>query len=96
MTTILIKPYTFTELAKLYGVSRKTMHRWVRPFRDTIGELQGRYFLVDQVKIIFDKIGYPFETDVQKSLMHEKKSKKVWASERSVGKYWRQTGINLD
>jgi hypothetical protein len=59
MTVIIIKPYTVCGLARLYGVSSKTMHRWIKPFRHIIGEPPGNYFLVSQVKIIFEKLDYP-------------------------------------
>jgi hypothetical protein len=54
-----IRPYTTKELATIYGVCDKTLKKWMKPFALIIGEKQGRYFTVVQVKTIFDKIGVP-------------------------------------
>src|SRR6478736_6090587 len=85
--SILIKPYTPAQLAKVYKVDRRTLHRWLKPFREFIGEMNGNYFSIEQVKIIFGKIALPFTTTVLKNFSKERKSKKVWASERNIGKY---------
>jgi transposase-like protein len=54
-----IKPYTTKELAAIYGVCDKTLKKWMKPFAVEIGEKQGRYYTVAQVKTIFEKIGVP-------------------------------------
>jgi len=54
-----IKPYSPAELARIYGVSKKTMNRWLKPHRGGIGERQGLYYTTLQVKIIFEKLGLP-------------------------------------
>lgn len=54
-----IKPYTTKELASIYGVCDKTLKKWMKPFSADIGEKQGRYYTVAQVKMIFEKIGVP-------------------------------------
>lgn len=56
---VLIRPYTLKELASLYGVGWRTLKRWLVPFREEIGEKNGRYFSIPQVKKIFEKIDYP-------------------------------------
>ena len=56
-----IRAYSLKELAIIYGISRKTFKRWIIPFFDEIGERQGRYYNVAQVKIIFNKLGVPFK-----------------------------------
>ncbi len=33
-----IRPMTLKELAAIYGVSRSTMYRWIKPHRQEIGE----------------------------------------------------------
>ncbi len=58
-TLILLKPYTLKEMCVLYGVCRFTFRKWLKPFENQIGEKQGIYFSINQVKIIFDKLGYP-------------------------------------
>ena len=63
MTTITnetaVKAYSITELAALYGMSTKTIRTWLKPYTKEIGERQGRYFTILQVRIIFEKIGMP-------------------------------------
>lgn len=54
-----IRPYSAKELAGIYGVCDKTLMKWMKPFAQNIGEKQGRYFTVAQVKIIFEKLGVP-------------------------------------
>jgi transposase-like protein len=54
-----IKHYSTKELAKFYGVCDKTLLKWMKPFANDIGQRQGRYFTVAQVKIIFEKLGEP-------------------------------------
>ena len=54
-----MKHYSTKELARFYGVCDKTLLKWMKPFSNAIGQKQGRYFTVAQVKIIFDKLGMP-------------------------------------
>jgi transposase len=54
-----IRPYSTKDLAAIYGVCVKTMNRWIKPFAETIGTKNGRFYSVAQVKIIFDKLGVP-------------------------------------
>lgn len=58
-TTIAIKPYSLTELAAIYGVTVRTIKKWIAPFEKETGEKIGRYYNALQVKIIFDKLGLP-------------------------------------
>ena len=54
------RPMTKTELAILYGVSTKTLNKWIKPFKAEIGAIAGTYILtVNQVRTIFEKIGEP-------------------------------------
>ena len=54
-----MKHYSTKELAQFYGVCDKTLLKWMRPFADDIGQKQGRYYTVAQVRIIFEKLGLP-------------------------------------
>lgn len=54
-----VKPYTLKEIASIYGVCDKTLKRWLKPFKEEIGERQGRFYNVTQVRVIFDKLGVP-------------------------------------
>ncbi|MDB5274462.1 MAG: hypothetical protein JWO58_2829 [Chitinophagaceae bacterium] len=54
-----IKPYNLKDLSTIYGVCDKTLKKWLVPFEKEIGQKQGRYFNINQVKIIFDKLGVP-------------------------------------
>jgi len=54
-----LKPYTLKELARIYGVSTKTMHRWMEPFEKELGPKRGRYYTIPQVKMFFDNLSLP-------------------------------------
>ena len=54
-----VRPYTYKELTQLYGVSKKTLLRWLRPFKEEIGEKTGRYYTTKQVDTIFQRVGFP-------------------------------------
>ena len=54
-----VKPYNLKDLASIYGVCDKTFKKCLVPFEGEIGEKQGRYFSITQVKIIFEKLGLP-------------------------------------
>lgn len=54
-----IKPYSLTELSRLYGISNGIMKRWLAPHNEIIGEKVGRLYNTLQVKIIFEKLGLP-------------------------------------
>ena len=59
MSTIKLKPYTVLELARLYGVSDRTMKKWIKPFEAEIGIKIGYFYTIAQVKIIFERLGTP-------------------------------------
>ncbi|MGN7787191.1 hypothetical protein ACTJIJ_21840 [Niabella sp. 22666] len=56
---IKLKPYSLSELADIYEVCVRTIKRWLLPHQHRIGERQGRYYTVKQVKIIFEQLGMP-------------------------------------
>ncbi|MCC7301111.1 MAG: hypothetical protein IT233_00570 [Bacteroidia bacterium] len=56
---IKLKPYSMTELARIYGVDPRTLKKWLVPFEKEIGIKQGRFFQIPQVKLIFDKLSLP-------------------------------------
>ena len=58
-TSIPLKPYSLTELSKLYSVCIKTIKKWMKPFTEEIGEKNGRFYTINQVKVIFLRIGLP-------------------------------------
>jgi len=57
-----LTPLTTSQLSGLYGVTRKTLNKWLAPFSSVIGEKIGRFYNVAQVKIIFNRLGVPNET----------------------------------
>jgi hypothetical protein len=59
--TIAVKPYSLTEMSKMYDVCTRTMKKWLLPFEGQIGKKQGRYFTIAQVTMILDKLGLPTE-----------------------------------
>jgi hypothetical protein len=54
-----LRPYTIAELAIVYGVCKRTLRKWLKPFLADIGKRQGHFYSIAQVKIIIDKIGLP-------------------------------------
>jgi transposase len=54
-----IRPYSLTELSRLYGISNGIMKRWLAPHTEIIGEKVGRFYNALQVKTIFEKLGLP-------------------------------------
>ena len=54
-----IRPYLPVEIARLYGIDRKTFRRWLKPYEEAIGERKGNYFTALQVRVIFEKLGLP-------------------------------------
>ena len=55
------KPFTCTELATLYNVSRKTFRTWLLPHMNIIGEKKAKYFTTRQVRLIYRVLGFPYE-----------------------------------
>lgn len=60
-TKILLKPYSISELARIYSVDPRTFKKWLVPFQNEIGMKHGRFFQIPQVKLIFDKLSIPVE-----------------------------------
>jgi hypothetical protein len=58
---IKLRPYTVLDLAKMYEVSDKTMKKWIKPFENEVGEKNGYFYSIAQVKMIFEKLGAPGE-----------------------------------
>ena len=54
-----IKPCSLKELSNIYGVTVRTIKKWIAPHDKKIGKKIGRYYNALQVKIIFEKLGLP-------------------------------------
>ncbi len=57
--TFPLKAYSVKQLSELYGVSAKTFRRWLSPFKKDVGEKQGNFFNISQVKCIVSHLGVP-------------------------------------
>ena len=55
-----IRAMSKTELANAYQVSLKTFAKWIKPFKEKIGDYLGRTYTPKQVRIIFESLGEPF------------------------------------
>ena len=53
------RTYSVKEMAGLYEVSKKTLNKWLSPFKKEIGERRGHFYNPKQVGIIFEKLGLP-------------------------------------
>jgi transposase len=60
-----LKHYTLRELAKFYGVCEKTFKKWITPFLSEIGEKNGKFYSIAQVRIIFQKLELPSYYEVE-------------------------------
>lgn len=56
---VIIRPCFHKELAAAYGVSTKVLRTWLKPYLHEIGKRNGYYYSLEQLFIIFEKIGYP-------------------------------------
>jgi len=58
-----IKAMLPSEIARLYGVSVRTLNNWLRPFRkgDVLKREKSKYYTPKQVEYIFDCLGQPFK-----------------------------------
>jgi transposase len=54
-----IRPYSCKEMASMYKVDRRTFKRWIDRFQSELGEKQGYFFSISQVKLIFGKLSLP-------------------------------------
>lgn len=58
-TQNLNQPMTITRLAGLYGVSRPTMRKWIKPLLSQLGGMVGKLYNLRQVKVIMRHLGTP-------------------------------------
>ena len=58
-TPVDIKPYTISELARLYSIHRKTMGKWLNFLQGGLGSKLGNKFSILQVETIFQIFGTP-------------------------------------
>lgn len=56
---IQLKAYSTSELARLYGVSCRTLKKWILLHEIDVGRRVGRFYTISQVKTIFEKLGWP-------------------------------------
>jgi transposase-like protein len=67
-----LKPYSVTDLAKIYGVCNRTFKKWVKEIKE-VAPKKGRYYSIPQVKIIFENMKIPthitVEVETQKTEM---------------------------
>ncbi|MES2565474.1 MAG: hypothetical protein V4565_01330 [Bacteroidota bacterium] len=54
-----LKAYSKKELAEKYSISIRTFNTWMKPFEEKVGAKRGRYYTVNQVKIILEALGLP-------------------------------------
>jgi hypothetical protein len=59
LPSIIIKPYTLGELAHIYNVTTHTVRTWLKAHEMFIGKRIGRTYTTLQVKIIYERLGFP-------------------------------------
>ncbi len=57
--SIKLKPYSVKELSAIYEVNEQTFRNWLIPFKEELGERRGNFYTVNQVELIFKKLGVP-------------------------------------
>lgn len=57
--TIELRPYSMKEIYNLYGISWYVFKTLLKEFEQELGPLNGKYYTVNQVQLIFKKIGIP-------------------------------------
>lgn len=65
------RPYKFKELCAIYKVSPKTFRKWIRLFCRKVGKLNGHYFQIWQVRIIFSKLDVPAEWEIDNDFFED-------------------------
>lgn len=56
---IKVRRYKLIELAAIYEVDRRTFRGWLDKFKDELGERDGHYYSIPQVKLIFSRLELP-------------------------------------
>lgn len=54
-----LQRYAHNKVAAMYGVSRQTLYRWLKPIADELGKRHGNRYSIEQVKVIFARFGVP-------------------------------------
>ena len=65
--TITARPCTKTDLGMVYGVHRKTISKWIKPFVQEVDKRLSHYYTQAQVEFIFQKLGTPKNFDFEKA-----------------------------
>jgi hypothetical protein len=61
---LIIKPYRLIDLAAIFDVNHKTMHRWISKHPQELGRRDGYYFSVQQVRFCIEQFGLPQKINV--------------------------------
>jgi hypothetical protein len=67
--SICARPCTNVDLGLVYGVDRRTIISWLKPFEKEIGKRISYFYTQKQVQIIFECIGEPLHVDFEKLAM---------------------------
>jgi hypothetical protein len=57
--TITPRPCMNKHFAMVYGVDRRTFIKWLKPFKEAVGERVTNFYTQAQVQTIFEKLGTP-------------------------------------
>lgn len=56
-----IRPYKFSELAKLYNVDTRTFKKWLAKIWHRLGEILGQFLSIEQVEIVVSHLKVPYQ-----------------------------------
>lgn len=54
-----VMPYTTKQLTAIYGVDHRTLKKWMNNLKESLGERNGYYWSIPQVRLIFEKLSLP-------------------------------------
>lgn len=57
---LVLRPYTTTDLCKIYGMSFPTFQKRFKPIKKKTGKKTGYFFSVNQVSVITEAWGTPY------------------------------------
>lgn len=56
---LIVKPYRLIDLAAIFDVNHKTMRRWMEKHPDELGQRDGKYYSIQQVRFCIEQFGLP-------------------------------------
>jgi hypothetical protein len=62
---LVLKPYRLVDLSQIFDVNVLTLKKWIAQYPQELGEKNGKYYSVNQVRFMAEKFGLPQKIPVQ-------------------------------